>query len=93
MLEFIKASSQEAFEGLFGDLDGIDMEGIDVDQMPMNRPGNSLKKPSLSIRSVGRKPNGGNSAKKNIFNVPDEVSPWTASSKWATSSNDDTSTV
>ncbi len=95
----VGAVSQDDFSvgfgegGLFGDLDGIDMEGIDVDQMPMNRPGNSLKKPSLSIRSVGRKPNGGNSAKKNIFNVPDEVSPWTASSKWATSSNDDTSTV
>ena len=70
----VGAVSQDDFSvgfgdgGLFGDLDGIDMDGIDVDQMPMNRPGNSLKKPNLSIRSVGRKQKGGR-VRKRIFST------------------------
>ena len=79
--------------GLFQELEGIDMDALDVEQVPKRRPGNSLKKPNLSIKAMGRSKNGGKGAKKNIFDVPDEVSPWTASSKWATSSNDDASSV
>ena len=82
--DVMASSDQGAFNVDFDGHEGLglfDDEFSGLTAMDDQRPaGNSLRKPKLNI-SVGARAKR-NGATKKLFHIPDEVSPWTASSNW-----------